>query len=131
MKGICISRAPATQRRTAGGPTPVDPLRPIYALLAAATLARLLNEIVSGTLLTVAWSLEGLLAVVLGFALRERILRWIGLGLLSFCIFKLFLYDLSGLEGMARIASFIVLGLVLIFVSWAYTRFRDKLEKLL
>jgi len=128
---VVLAYAAASWRRTAGGPTPIDPLRPIYALLAAATLARLLGEAVSGTLLSVAWSLEGLVAVVLGFALRERILRWIGLGLLSFCIFKLFLYDLSGLEGLARIASFIVLGLVLIFVSWAYTRFRGQLEKLL
>lgn len=106
-------------------------VRGLYLVAAAATIARLLATLVSGTMLTVALGLEGLAAIVLGFLLRQRALRWIGLGLLSFCILKLFIYDLSDLEGLARIGSFIVLGVILIAVSWAYTRFRGKLEELL
>ncbi len=81
----------------------------------------------SGKELTIWWSLEGLAAVALGFMLSERWARLAGLSLLSFCILKLFVYDLRGLEGMARILSFIVLGLVLVGVSWVYTRFKERL----
>lgn len=81
----------------------------------------------SGKSLTICWSLEGLAAVGLGFMVSERWARLGGLGLLSFCILKLFIYDLRGLEGLARIFSFIVLGLVLVGVSWVYTRFKDRL----
>jgi hypothetical protein len=81
----------------------------------------------SGKILTICWSLEGLAAVGLGFVLSERWARLAGLSLLSFCILKLFVYDLRGLEGLARILSFIVLGLVLVGVSWVYTRFKERL----
>jgi hypothetical protein len=81
----------------------------------------------SGKLLTICWSLEGLAAVGLGFIVAERWARLAGLSLLSFCILKLFVYDLRGLEGLARILSFIVLGLVLVGVSWVYTRFKERL----
>ncbi|MBI3130873.1 MAG: DUF2339 domain-containing protein [Acidobacteria bacterium] len=81
----------------------------------------------SGKELTIWWSLEGLAAVALGFMVSERWARLAGLSLLSFCILKLFVYDLRGLEGMARILSFIVLGLVLVGVSWVYTRFKERL----
>jgi hypothetical protein len=81
----------------------------------------------SGKVLTICWSLEGLAAVALGFMASERWARVAGLSLLSFCILKLFVYDLRGLEGMARILSFIVLGLVLVGVSWVYTRFKERL----
>lgn len=86
---------------------------------------------VSGTALTVWLSVEGLAVVTLGFLTRERVARLTGLGLLSFCILKLCFYDLWGLGGLARIFSFIVLGVVLVAVSYVYTRFKDRLKELL
>jgi uncharacterized membrane protein len=38
--------------------------------------------------------------------------------MLLFCILKLFVYDLRDLESLARIISFVALGLVLLAVSW-------------
>jgi uncharacterized membrane protein len=58
-------------------------------------------------------------------------LRLSGLGLLLFCILKLFVYDLSSLDTVPRIFSFIVLGLILVAVSWIYTRFRDRVQRFL
>ena len=86
---------------------------------------------VSGTALTVWLSAYGLGMVSLGFLLKERMARLTGLGMLSACIMKLFLYDLRGLSGLPRVLSFIVLGGVLIAVSYTYTRFKERLEKLL
>jgi len=86
---------------------------------------------VSGTELTVWLSGFGLGMVALGFVLQERVARLTGLGILSACILKLFFYDLRGLSGLPRVLSFIVLGGVLIAVSYTYTRFKERLEKLL
>jgi len=46
-------------------------------------------------------------------------------------VLKLFLYDLRELETIQRIFSFIVLGLILVGVSWMYTRFRDRIQRYL
>jgi hypothetical protein len=85
---------------------------------------------VSGTVFTVWLSLLGLGMVVLGFIYQERVARFLGLGLLSACIFKL-VYDLRELKGIPRVLSFIVPGMVLIVVSFVYTRYKERLEKLL
>lgn len=85
----------------------------------------------SGELLTVSWGVQGLLLLGFGFALHERVLRLQGLGLLLTCILKLFLYDLRNLETVYRILSFVVLGLILLGVSWIYSRFRESVLRLL
>ncbi len=69
--------------------------------------------------------------ITLGLQARERFARLFGLLLLSFCVLKIFLYDLRGLTGLPRIFSFVVLGLVLIAVSFGYTRFKERLKELL
>jgi hypothetical protein len=86
---------------------------------------------VSGGWLTTSWALTGLALLATGFVVDGRTLRLEGLGLLLVCILKAFLYDLRNLETIYRILSFVALGLILIAVSWIYTRFRDHLHRLL
>jgi uncharacterized membrane protein len=74
---------------------------------------------------------QGVFLLAAGFPLRERILRLSGLAVLLTCILKLFFHDLRRLETLPRILSFMVLGLILLAVSWAYTRYRERLRKLL
>lgn len=105
--------------------------RPAYAVLGAALLAGILYNQVSGPLLTVAWSIEGVALLVAGFVTAERVMRFSGLGFFMFCILKLFFYDLSSLQGLPRIASFIVLGVLLMAASWLYTRYREQLKRIL
>jgi LPXTG-motif cell wall-anchored protein len=57
--------------------------------------------------------------------------RLTGLALLTACVVKLFFYDFSTLDTPYRIASFLLLGLLLIGGSWVYTRFRKQLEGVL
>ena len=99
----------------------------------AATIcaAALVWRQVSGSMLTVAWGILGLALLASGFPLRDRILRISGLVLLLVCILKLFAWDLRHLETLPRIFSFIALGLILVGVSWAYTRFRERVSKYL
>ncbi len=91
----------------------------------------LIYQEVSGRVLTVAWGAEALVLLGIGFVFRERPLRLHGLALFLICVLKLFLYDLRNLETPYRILSFIALGLILLGVSWIYTRFREQLQKLL
>ena len=105
--------------------------RTMFSLLATTLLAMLLFYDVSGSLLTVAWGLEGTSLLVAGFVARERVMRLSGLTMLGVCILKVFAYDLRQLEALPRIASFIVLGLLLLGVSLVYTRFREQLRRYL
>src|SRR4029077_1573278 len=105
--------------------------RTMFSFLATILLTALLYHEVSGSLLTVAWGVEGIALLLAGFPLRERSLRLAGLALFFFCISKLFLYDLRQLDIGYRILSFFVLGLLLLGASWVYTRFREQLKQLL
>jgi hypothetical protein len=105
--------------------------RIFHSLAATALLAIALYYEVSGSVLTVAWGVEGLALLGAGFPLRDRTLRLSGLALLLACILKLFIYDLSYLDTLPRIFSFIALGLILVGVSWIYTRFRERVRKFL
>jgi hypothetical protein len=94
-------------------------------------LSVLIADEVGAGLLTLAWALQGAAVLAAGFLMRERVLRLSGLALLFVCILKLFAYDLRQLEALARILSFVVLGLVLLAVSWIYTRYREQIRRLL
>lgn len=103
--------------------------RSVFAVLASVLLAALLYYEVSARFLTIAWALEGVMLLAVGFPARERILRLSGLVLLLACIVKVFAYDLRELETLFRILSFIVLGLLLLGVSLIYTRYKDQLRR--
>jgi hypothetical protein len=102
-----------------------------FSLLATTLLTLLLYYRISGSMLTVACGIEGVILLASGFPLRDRVLRISGLALLLACILKLFVWDLRHLETLPRIFSFIVLGVILLGVSWIYTRFRERVAKFL
>jgi hypothetical protein len=102
-----------------------------FSLLATTLLTLLLYYRISGSLLTMACGTEGVILLASGFPLRDRVLRISGLALLLACILKLFVWDLRHLETLPRIFSFIVLGVILLGVSWIYTRFRERVAKFL
>jgi len=105
--------------------------RMYYSLLAASLAAALIYHEVSGSVLTIAWGLEGVALLGAGFPLRDRVLRLAGLTMLAACVAKLFAWDLRNLDTLPRILSFIVLGALLVGVSWVYTRFRESVQRYL
>lgn len=105
--------------------------RLVFSLTASFVLAFLLYLKISGSLLSLAWAATGALLLVSGFLLREKPSRYTGLVLMAICLVKLFFYDLQYLEVPFRILSFVILGLILMGISWAYTRFQDKLREYL
>jgi Predicted membrane protein (DUF2339) len=58
-----------------------------------------------------------------GIHVRERTWRIASLVLMLGAVAKVFLLDASGLEGLLRIGSFVVLGFSLIGIGWLYRRF--------
>ena len=81
--------------------------------------------------LSVIWTVYGGALLVFGIVKRELILRIMALALLAVTIVKVFLVDLSSLKTIYRIISFVVLGGVLLAVSFLYQRYRKPLEELL
>lgn len=57
-----------------------------------------------------------------GFLVRSSFLRWQALVLLLFSVGKVFLYDAGKLSQGYRVLSFLVLGVLLLAVSYAYQR---------
>jgi uncharacterized membrane protein len=47
------------------------------------------------------------------------------IGLFGIAILKIFLYDLSFLERLYRIFSFVGLGVILLLVSYLYQRYKE------
>ncbi len=105
--------------------------RPLFSLLASTLVSILIYYEIGGGMLSVAWGIQATCLLAAGFWIRDRILRLSGLVLFLGCILKLFLYDLRNLETMNRILSFIVLGGVMVGVSWVYSRFRNQIQRYL
>ena len=68
--------------------------------------------------LSVVWATTAIGLMVSGHRLRRRI-RWMaGAGLMGVVVLKLFTVELGGSGGIARIVSFIGVGLLLLLVGW-------------
>lgn len=75
-------------------------------------------------LLSALWGVIGFCALVGGLLRDERRLRLGGLTLLAIAIAKVFLFDLTTLESIYRVLSFIALGMLLLSAAFAYQRLR-------
>ena len=75
------------------------------------------------------WMAYGALLMIIGFWRRSAFVRWQALALTAFTIAKVFTYDVSELDRGYRIVSFIVLGVLLLAISFAYQRDWLKLSK--
>jgi uncharacterized membrane protein len=71
-------------------------------------------------LITVSWTVAALVLLLRGIGVRA--LRVTGLVLVGAAVLKLVLFDLSALDGMARVAAFLGAGLVLLAAGTRYAR---------
>ncbi|MGB8889664.1 MAG: DUF2339 domain-containing protein [Candidatus Korobacteraceae bacterium] len=72
------------------------------------------------------WMLYGSGLMVIGFWKRSAFLRWQAIVLLALTVIKVFLFDIGTLQRGYRITAFIVLGAILLAVSFFYQRSRLK-----
>lgn len=68
------------------------------------------------------WMAYGAMLMFVGFWRRSAFVRWQALVLIAFTIAKVFIYDTSQLDRIYRILSFVVLGILLLAISFAYQR---------
>ncbi|MGF7149255.1 putative membrane protein [Sphingomonas zeicaulis] len=76
-------------------------------------------EDISRSVITIALAIGFLLW---GIAKRSRLWRVASLLLIIAAVIKVFLFDAAGLDGLARIGSFVALGFSLIGIGWLYSR---------
>ncbi len=74
------------------------------------------------------WLLFALVLLAAGIATRTAQLRYASLAVLVLVVLKVFLIDLSDLEGLLRVASFLGLGLCLVGIGFFYQRFVHQPE---
>lgn len=102
-----------------------------FAFLGIGLLSVLLYFQLPPDFVSIGLALEGLTVLAGGFLLRERGYRILGLVVLLATLVKAVFIDLAGVEEIYRIASFIVLGVILLLASVGYTRYRGLMEKYL
>jgi uncharacterized membrane protein len=76
--------------------------------------------LVGHTLVTVSWTVGALVLLIRGIDTVAA--RVAGLALVGAALAKLVLFDLSSLDGMARVAAFLVAGLILLGAGARYAR---------
>jgi len=74
------------------------------------------------------WALYSILLVILGVVKKYQPIRVLAIVLFGITIFKVFLLDLSNLERIYRITSFIGLGVILLAVSFIYQKYRNQIN---
>ena len=79
-------------------------------------------EIVRDFTYSALWMGYGAMLMIIGFWRKSAFVRWQALILMAATTAKVFIYDTSQLDRVYRILSFIVLGVLLLAVSFAYQR---------
>ena len=76
---------------------------------------------------SIVWAMYAAALVAIGFALRNRLFRLIGLVAFGPILFKVFFLDLAHLELLPRVLALAVVGMALLGVSFLYQKFAARL----
>jgi len=74
--------------------------------------------------LSIVWGISSFAMIWLGMKYRFKMLRIIALILFGITLIKLFVYDISNIAPGGKIAAFILLGVILLVVSFMYQRLK-------
>ena len=75
----------------------------------------------------IVWGISSFILMLVGMKYKYRTLRVISLSVFSIILLKLFLFDIKGASEAGKIAAFILLGVLLLVISFMY----QKLKKLI
>ncbi|NOS72741.1 MAG: DUF2339 domain-containing protein, partial [Verrucomicrobia bacterium] len=102
-------------------------------VIGCVTMWRLVSDWVtmsaSGFYLTAAWSGLAFATIGCGVVLREKVYRWMGLGILAASVGRVVIFDVWKLETAYRMLSFLVLGFVLVALGFIYNKYQDKIRQ--
>ncbi|RKD93965.1 DUF2339 domain-containing protein [Halopiger aswanensis] len=108
------------------------PVAAPYAVAGTGLTVVVLGLELSGAGVSVAWAAFGLALVTAGLSVDVRGLRFQGMAVLGLVTAKVFLFDMQGLDAIARALAFLVVGAILLAASYAYARWQgeDPLRRL-
>jgi hypothetical protein len=72
----------------------------------------------------VLWGILAFVFLIIGIKKQQKSLRIIALTLLGLTILKLFLYDISNISETGKIISFILLGILILIISFVYQKIK-------
>ena len=92
----------------------------------------LFTQLFPGVLMTLSWGVLAVAVFAAALAVGERSFRLAGLTLLLVCVAKIIVFDVWNFNDTnARYMTLILMGAILLTVSFLYGRFRDKVRELL
>ncbi|MBC7866803.1 MAG: DUF2339 domain-containing protein [Gloeobacteraceae cyanobacterium ES-bin-316] len=74
--------------------------------------------------LTIVWAIFSFVIIWLGMKYKYKTLRIIALSIFSIALIKLFLFDIRNISEGGKIAAFIMLGILLLVISFMYQRLK-------
>jgi uncharacterized membrane protein len=101
-------------------------LQGLCALGAGLALVWLVGEWMPAGFATLGWVVAAFGLFAVGFALHERNYRLAGLVGLGLALGRLLIVDLARLPINQRVITFILIGVILLVISYTYTRLRDR-----
>jgi uncharacterized membrane protein len=77
--------------------------------------------------LSILWGTYSLLLVIIGISRKTKHLRIGAITLFGATLLKLFFYDLSHLNTIAKTIVFVSLGVLLLIISYLYNRYKHTI----
>ncbi|MBP9770530.1 DUF2339 domain-containing protein [Candidatus Gracilibacteria bacterium] len=103
----------------------------LYNFYPIILVAGLLAQELESFYISIGWAVLAMAITAIGFILKQKSLRLPGIMLFALTILKVFAYDTGNLSPLYRMMSFLVLGVILLLVSFAYNKYKDKLKDIL
>jgi hypothetical protein len=79
--------------------------------------------------LSILWGVYALILIILGIAYKKKYLRIAAMSLFAITLVKLFFYDISSLSTISKTIVFILLGGLLLVISFLYNKYKIKLAE--
>lgn len=86
------------------------------------------NQIAMREGFSILWGLYSFVLIGLGIRQQSQMLRIAGIGLFTFTLGKIFLFDLVNLTIISRTILFIAIGALMLVTSYLYQRFKDVIK---
>jgi len=80
---------------------------------------------------SIGWAFFAFLILILGFILEAKAMRLQAIIIFGITLLKVFLYDTWGLPTPYKVASYMILGVILLSVSFIYSKYKDAIKKAL
>lgn len=77
---------------------------------------------------SILWGVYALVFICIGLWKKRKLLRFGAMALFAVTLLKLFFYDIAHLSTLSKTIVLILLGVLLLIISFLYNKFKDRLE---